>query len=65
MFCLFQCFSHLAAYISLTSIIIVELVGLDKLTNAFGSICMFRGAAAMMGPPLAGKVQSKIRTNSI
>lgn len=47
-------FILLAAYISLTSIIIVELLGLEKLTQAFGLICMFRGAAAMIGPPLAG-----------
>ena len=45
----------IAAYIALTSIIIVELLGLDNLTNAFGKIILVRGIAAMLGPPLAGK----------
>lgn len=48
---------HLAAgYISLTSIILVDLLGLDKLTNAFGLLILFRGAAAIVGSPLAGAV---------
>lgn len=45
-----------AAYISLTSIILVDLLGLDKLTNAFGLLILFRGAAAVVGSPLAGMV---------
>lgn len=43
-----------AGYISLTSIILVDLLGLDKLTNAFGLLILFRGAAAILGSPLAG-----------
>lgn len=43
-----------AGYISLTSIILVDLLGLDKLTNAFGLLILFRGAAAIIGSPLAG-----------
>lgn len=46
----------LAGYISLTSIILVDLFGLDKLTNAFGLLILFRGAAAIIGSPLAGAV---------
>lgn len=38
-----------AGYISLTSIILVDLLGLDKLTNAFGLLILFRGAAAIIG----------------
>lgn len=45
-----------AGYISLTSIILVDLLGLDKLTNAFGLLILFRGAAAIIGSPLAGAV---------
>lgn len=30
-------------------------MGLEKLTNGFGLMTMFRGGAAMAGPPLAGK----------
>lgn len=47
-------FYFLAGYISLTSIILVDLLGLDKLTNAFGLLILFRGAAAVVGTPLAG-----------
>ncbi|KAJ6217390.1 hypothetical protein RDWZM_008547 [Blomia tropicalis] len=43
-----------SAYICLTSIILVDMLGLDKLTNAFGLLCLFRGASSMIGPPLAG-----------
>lgn len=45
-----------AGYIALTSIILVDLLGLDKLTNAFGLLILFRGAAAIVGSPLAGIV---------
>ncbi|KAL3886819.1 hypothetical protein ACJMK2_026787 [Sinanodonta woodiana] len=45
-----------AAYISLTSIIICDLMGLEKLTNAFGLLSMARGIAGIVGPPLAGAV---------
>lgn len=45
-----------AGYISLTSIILVDLLGLDRLTNAFGLLILFRGAAAIVGSPLAGAV---------
>ncbi|XP_064470624.1 uncharacterized protein LOC135385315 isoform X2 [Ornithodoros turicata] len=45
-----------AAYILLTSIILVELFGLDNLTNSFGLLSLCRGAACMVGPPLAGSI---------
>lgn len=44
----------ISGYISLTSIILVDLLGLDKLTNAFGLLILFRGFAALLGTPLAG-----------
>ncbi|XP_044006609.1 monocarboxylate transporter 3 isoform X2 [Aphidius gifuensis] len=44
----------ISGYISLTSIILVDLLGLDKLTNAFGLLILFRGVAAIIGSPLAG-----------
>jgi len=43
-----------AAYISLTSIIICDLLGLEKLTNAFGLMTLARGVSSVLGPPLAG-----------
>ena len=57
--------SFSAAYISLTSIILVDLLGLDKLTNAFGLLILFRGAAAIVGSPLAGAVYDATKTYTI
>uniref|UniRef100_A0A0A9Y4G3 Monocarboxylate transporter 12 n=1 Tax=Lygus hesperus TaxID=30085 RepID=A0A0A9Y4G3_LYGHE len=55
----------ISAYISLTSIILVDLLGLDKLTNAFGLLILFRGAAAIVGSPLAGIVYDATKTYKI
>jgi hypothetical protein len=43
-----------ACFASLRSILIVELMGLDKLTNAFGLLLLFQGVAAAIGSPIAG-----------
>jgi MFS transporter, MCT family, solute carrier family 16 (monocarboxylic acid transporters), member 14 len=43
-----------ACFSALRSIIVVELLGLDKLTNAFGILLLFQGIAAVIGSPLAG-----------
>lgn len=42
------------AYVSLTSVILVDLLGLDKLTNAFGLLLVFEGVACLIGPPITG-----------
>ncbi|XP_044258335.1 monocarboxylate transporter 3 isoform X2 [Tribolium madens] len=55
----------ISGYISLTSIILVDLLGLDKLTNAFGLLILFRGAAAIVGSPLAGFIYDKTKTYDI
>lgn len=44
-----------ACFSALRSIIVVDLLGLDKLTNAFGILLLFQGIAAVIGTPLAGK----------
>lgn len=54
-FILFSFYFFTAAYVSLTSIILVELLGLDKLTNSFGLLILFRGGASLVGTPFAGK----------
>lgn len=41
-------------YISLTSVLLVDLLGLDKLTNAFGILLVFQGIATFIGPPTIG-----------
>ncbi|XP_055865455.1 monocarboxylate transporter 2-like isoform X3 [Biomphalaria glabrata] len=46
----------MAAFISLSSIVICDRMGLEKLTNAFGLLSMVRGIAGMAGPPMAGKM---------
>ena len=40
------------AYVGLTSVVLVDLLGLDKLTNAFGLLLLFQGIASVMGPPI-------------
>ncbi|XP_055705456.1 monocarboxylate transporter 14 isoform X2 [Phlebotomus papatasi] len=54
-----------SGYISLTSILLVDLLGLDKLTNAFGLLILFRGAAAIIGSPLAGAVYDATQSYDI
>lgn len=34
-------------------------MGLEKLTNAFGILCLFQGLAAAIGAPIAGNVLTK------
>ncbi|KAG8176490.1 hypothetical protein JTE90_024919 [Oedothorax gibbosus] len=40
--------------VSLTSVILVDLLGLEKLTNAFGLLLLFAGVACLIGPPITG-----------
>ena len=51
------------AYVGLTSVVLVDLLGLDKLTNAFGLLLMFQGIASVIGPPIIGKRYSYIERN--
>uniref|UniRef100_T1IHA6 Major facilitator superfamily (MFS) profile domain-containing protein n=1 Tax=Strigamia maritima TaxID=126957 RepID=T1IHA6_STRMM len=46
--------SAIACYVSLRSILLVEYLGLDTLTNSFGLTLLFQGTASMIGPPVAG-----------
>lgn len=39
---------------SMKTIILVDLLGLDKLTNAFGITLMFQGISSFIGLPVAG-----------
>jgi len=48
------------AYVGLTSVVLVDLLGLDKLTNAFGLLLMFQGIASVMGPPVIGALYDSI-----
>uniref|UniRef100_A0A1I8A2B8 MFS domain-containing protein n=1 Tax=Steinernema glaseri TaxID=37863 RepID=A0A1I8A2B8_9BILA len=42
-----------ACFAALRSVICVELLGLEKLTNAYGILLLFMGVAALVGPPFA------------
>lgn len=44
----------ISCFASLRSIIVVDLLGLEKLTNAFGLLLLFQGVAAIIGAPMAG-----------
>jgi len=44
----------ISCFASLRSILIVELIGLEKLTNGFGLLLLFQGVAAAIGSPIAG-----------
>lgn len=44
----------IGAYVGLTSVILVDLLGLDNLTNAFGILLLFQGIASFVGPPIVG-----------
>ena len=35
---------------------LVDLLGLDNLTSAFGLLVLYRGVSSMVGPPVAGAV---------
>ena len=48
-------YTFAATYISLTSIILCNLMGLEKLTSAFGFLTLVRGVSSIAGPPAAGK----------
>lgn len=43
----------------------MDLLGLDKLTNAFGLLILFRGAAAIVGSPLAGALYDTFKSFAI
>ena len=43
-----------AVFVSLRSILLVELLGIEMLTKSFGILILFQGIATMVGAPLAG-----------
>jgi len=45
----------MSANFSLSTIIVLELLGMDQLTNAYGFVTMAEGVANVFGPPLAGE----------
>lgn len=52
----------IGAYVGLTSVILVDLLGIDKLTSAFGLLLLFQGIAGFIGPPIVGFLFDKTHT---
>uniref|UniRef100_A0A0N5AST5 MFS domain-containing protein n=1 Tax=Syphacia muris TaxID=451379 RepID=A0A0N5AST5_9BILA len=46
----------ISSYVCLTSVLLVDLLGLEKLTSAFGILLLFQGIATFVGPPVSGKL---------
>ena len=44
----------ISANFALTTVILVELVGVERLTDAYGIVSFAQGIANLVGPPLAG-----------
>ncbi|VDN59793.1 unnamed protein product [Dracunculus medinensis] len=47
----------IACFSALRSVICVELLGLERLSSAFGIVLLFMGFAALTGPPLAAAIK--------
>ena len=45
----------IGAYISQKSVILVDLLGAEKLINSFGLLICFQGIGMLVGPPFSGK----------
>ncbi|VDK69735.1 unnamed protein product [Litomosoides sigmodontis] len=46
----------LSSYVCLTSVLLVDLIGIEKITNAFGLILLFQGVGTVIGPPISGQL---------
>ncbi|XP_050415762.1 monocarboxylate transporter 12-B [Patella vulgata] len=58
-FCLLGCAYGLitGGYISQKSVIIVDILGADKITHSFGLMIFFQGIGTLIGPPLSGALK--------
>ena len=41
--------------VPLSSLIVIELLGIEEMGQGFGVLCLFQGVGFLMGPPCAGK----------
>jgi len=49
-------FGFFSSFVILRTIVLVELLGLEKLTSAFGLLALFEGTGALLGSPIAGGI---------
>ena len=54
-----------AVFVSLRSVIMAELLGIEKLATSFGLVTMCQGLAAFIGPPIAGLYNTFITDSTI
>merc|ERR1719431_1544652 len=45
------------AYQSVMAVILVDILGLEKIASSFGLTVLFQGAAIVAGPPIAGAIR--------
>ena len=55
--CIVLFFCLIAAFITLRSIVLCDLLGVEKLTNAFGLVALCQGVAITVGTPILGSCQ--------
>jgi hypothetical protein len=44
----------ISSYVCLTSVVLVDMIGVDRLTSGFGLLLLVQGIATFVGPPIAG-----------
>ncbi|XP_038213868.1 monocarboxylate transporter 10 [Zerene cesonia] len=54
-----------ACFASLRSILVVEYIGLEQLTNCFGLFLLFQGLGAVLGAPIAGALMDMTHSYDI
>ena len=52
--CMHVCMCVTAVFVTLKSILVVDLLGLDKLTTAYGILSLLEGVGTLAGTPLIG-----------
>ncbi|CAH0720127.1 unnamed protein product, partial [Brenthis ino] len=55
----------IACFASLRSILVVEYIGLEQLTNCFGLFLLFQGFGALLGSPIAGALMDLTKSYDI
>lgn len=55
----------LAAIPTVTSRLLVDILGIDKLNSSFGALTFVRGCAALLGPPIAGAALDRLHSQAV
>ena len=53
---LFMLWLFVGVFVSLRTIIVIDLLGVEKMTSGFGLVTMFQGISGIIGGPIAGKI---------